>query len=127
MCCFYKMENLLYKLVQAPSLAMPVPEGRKVTKESQSPQDWQHSDTLCEKGIRYSDSDRSNNHRPVQCGKEPQASSDPTPPCSTRATLSHLPRTMSRWLWNTSRDGDSTTSLGDLCRHCHPHSNDSIK
>ena len=30
-------------------------------------------------------------------------------------TQSQLPRTMSRWLLNFSKDGDSTSSLGNLC------------
>ncbi|KAK4818676.1 hypothetical protein QYF61_017421 [Mycteria americana] len=38
------------------------------------------------------------------------------PPCSSGATYSQLPRTMSRQLLNISKDGDSTTSLGNLCQ-----------
>ena len=38
------------------------------------------------------------------------------PPCSSRVTHSRLPRTMSRRLLSTSKDGDSTTSLGSLCQ-----------
>ena len=37
-------------------------------------------------------------------------------PCSTRATYSQLSRTMSRWFWNISKEGDSTTSLSNLCQ-----------
>ena len=37
-------------------------------------------------------------------------------PCSSRATYSRLPRTMSRRLLNLPKDGDSTTSLGNLCQ-----------
>jgi len=37
-------------------------------------------------------------------------------PCSTRATSSQLPRTVSRQLLNISKDGDSITSLGNLCQ-----------
>jgi len=38
----------------------------------------------------------------------------PPPPCPLPTSLSAT----STWLLNTSRDGDSTTSLGSLC-HCH--------
>ena len=42
------------------------------------------------------------------------------PPCSSRATYSRLSMTMSRGLGNISRDGDSTGSLGSLCRCSSP-------
>ena len=42
------------------------------------------------------------------------------PPCSGRATYSSLPRTVSRWLLNMSKDGDSTVSLGNLCQYSVP-------
>ena len=38
------------------------------------------------------------------------------PPCSSKATLSKLPRAMSSKVLNNSKDGDSTTSLGNLCQ-----------
>jgi len=38
------------------------------------------------------------------------------PSCRSRVTQSRLHRTMSRWGLNISREGDSTTSLGSLCR-----------
>ena len=41
------------------------------------------------------------------------------PPHPSRATQSQLPRTMPRGLLSISKDGDSTTSLGNLC---HPQS-----
>ena len=37
-------------------------------------------------------------------------------PCSSRVTYSRLPRTISRQLLNISMNGDSTTSLGNLCQ-----------
>jgi len=36
------------------------------------------------------------------------------PLCRSRVTYSRLHRTLSRWVLNISRDGDSTTSLGSL-------------
>ena len=36
------------------------------------------------------------------------------PPCRSRVTHSRLHRTLSGWVWNISREGDSTTSLGSL-------------
>jgi len=36
------------------------------------------------------------------------------PPCQSRVTYSRLHRTLSRWVLNNSREGDSTTSLGSL-------------
>jgi len=38
------------------------------------------------------------------------------PACSSRTTYSQLPRTMSRWLLNTCKEQESTTSLGNLCQ-----------
>ena len=38
------------------------------------------------------------------------------PPCRSRVTQSRLHRTLSRWVLNISREGDSTTSLGSLCQ-----------
>ncbi|KAK4832342.1 hypothetical protein QYF61_021871 [Mycteria americana] len=38
------------------------------------------------------------------------------PPCSSRATYSKFPRTMSRQILNISKLGDSTTSTGSLCQ-----------
>lgn len=37
-------------------------------------------------------------------------------PCSSRLTYSCLPRTMSIWLWNIPRSGDTTTTLNNLCQ-----------
>ena len=36
------------------------------------------------------------------------------PPCRSRVTYSRLHRTVSRWVFSISREGDSTTSLGSL-------------
>lgn len=36
------------------------------------------------------------------------------PPCSGRVTWSRLPRTMSIWIFNISKEGDAITSLGNL-------------
>jgi len=36
------------------------------------------------------------------------------PPCRGRVTYSRLHRTLSRWVLNISREGDSTASLGSL-------------
>ena len=38
------------------------------------------------------------------------------PPCSGRAAESWLPRTMAKQLLNISKNGESTTSLGNLCQ-----------
>lgn len=38
-------------------------------------------------------------------------------PCSSRDTDSPLPKNISRQLWYTSRNGDSTTSLDNLCQY----------
>ena len=37
-------------------------------------------------------------------------------PRRSRVTYSRLQRTLSRWVLNISREGDSTTSLGSLCQ-----------
>jgi len=37
-------------------------------------------------------------------------------PCRSRVTYSRLHRTLSRWGLSISREGDSTTSLGNLCQ-----------
>ena len=39
-----------------------------------------------------------------------------TSPCLSRASYSWLPRNMFRWLLSISKDGDSTTCLGNLCQ-----------
>ena len=49
----------------------------------------------------------------VGVGKDLCGSSSPTP-CRSRVTYSRLHRTLSRWVLNISREGDSTTSLGSL-------------
>lgn len=43
-------------------------------------------------------------------GRDLQGSPDPTP-CSSRDTQSQLPRTMPRQILNSSKNGDSITSL----------------
>ena len=43
-------------------------------------------------------------------GRDLCGSPSPTP-CPSRVTQSRLHRTLSRWVWNISREGDSTTSL----------------
>ena len=51
------------------------------------------------------------NHRMVGVGRDLCGSPSPTP-CRSRVTHSRLHRTLSRRVWNISREGDSTTSLG---------------
>jgi len=51
----------------------------------------------------------------VEVGRDLGRSSGPTP-CSSRAIYSQSPRTMFRWLLSICKDGDSTTSLGNLCQ-----------
>jgi len=53
------------------------------------------------------------NHRAVRVGRDLCGSSSPTL-CRSRVTTSRLHRTLSRWVLNISREGDSTTSLGSL-------------
>ena len=36
--------------------------------------------------------------------------------CSSRTTWSQLPRTISRWLLNVSKDGNPTIAVGNLCQ-----------
>ena len=55
----------------------------------------------------------SQNHRLVGFGRDLCGSSSPTP-CRSRVTYSRLHRTLSRWILNISREGDSTTSLSSL-------------
>ena len=55
----------------------------------------------------------SQNYRMLRGGRDLCGSSSPTP-CSSRVTQSRLHRTASRWVLNFSREGDSTTSLGNL-------------
>jgi len=52
-------------------------------------------------------------HRRVRVGRDLCGSSGPTP-CRSRGTYSRLHGTVSRWVLNISREGDSTTSLGNL-------------
>jgi len=52
----------------------------------------------------------------VGVGKDLCGSPSPTP-CPSRVTQSRLHRTASSWVWNISREGDSTTSLGSLKLH----------
>ena len=54
----------------------------------------------------------------VVVGRDIRRLSGPTP-CSGRATFSRLPRTISRQLLKISRNGDSTTSLGNLFQQRH--------
>jgi len=53
------------------------------------------------------------NHRTVRIGRDLCGSSSPTP-CRSRVTQSRLHRTLSRWVLNISREGDSTAPLGNL-------------
>ena len=55
----------------------------------------------------------SQNHRIVGVGRDLCGSPSPTP-CRSRVTHSRLHRTLSRWVLNISREGDSTASLGSL-------------
>ena len=55
----------------------------------------------------------SQNHSMVGVGSDLCGSSSPTP-CQSRVTYSRLHRTLSRWVLNISREGDATTSLGNL-------------
>jgi len=55
----------------------------------------------------------SQNHRMVGVGRDLCGSSSPTP-CQSRVTYSRLHRTLSRWILNISREGDSTAPLGSL-------------
>ena len=56
---------------------------------------------------------RSQNHRMFGVGRDLCGSPSPTP-CRSRVTQSGLHRTLSRRVWNISREGDSTTSLSSL-------------
>jgi len=49
----------------------------------------------------------------VGVGRDLCGSSGPTP-CRSRVTQRRLHRTLFRRVWNISREGDSTTSLGSL-------------
>ena len=55
----------------------------------------------------------SQNHSMVGVGRDLCGSPSPTP-CPSRVTQSRLHSTASRRDWNISREGDSTTSLGNL-------------
>lgn len=57
----------------------------------------------------------SQTHRMIEVGRDFQKSSGPTPR-SDRAIYSWVPRTMSRWFFNISKDGDSIRSLANLCQ-----------
>ena len=58
------------------------------------------------------------NHRITECqGLEGTSVGHPVQPSHrSRVTYSRLQRTLSRWVQNISREGDSTTSLGSLCQ-----------
>jgi len=58
-------------------------------------------------------SDTSQNHRMVGVGRDLCGTSSPNP-CPSRVTYSRLHSTAPRWVWNMSREGDSTASLGSL-------------
>jgi len=49
----------------------------------------------------------------VGVGRDLCGSPSPTP-CPSRVTQSRLHSTTARWVWNISREGDSTASLGSL-------------
>ena len=55
------------------------------------------------------------NHRMFGVGTDLCGSPSPTP-CWSRVTQSRLHSTFSRQVWNISREGDSTPSLGSLCQ-----------
>ena len=55
----------------------------------------------------------SQNHRMLGVGRDLCGSPSPTP-CRSRVTQSRPQRTLSRWVLNISREGDSTASLGSL-------------
>jgi len=55
-------------------------------------------------------SHHSQNHNILEAERDLWSSSGPTP-CSGSVNQNQLPRTMSRWLLNVSRDGDFTASL----------------
>ena len=55
----------------------------------------------------------SQNHRMLGVGRDLCGSPSPTP-CPSRVTQSRMHRTLSRRVWNISREGDSTASLGSL-------------
>jgi len=57
----------------------------------------------------------SRNHRMFGVGRDLWGSSSTTP-CRSKVTQSRLHRTVSRQVFNISREGDSTTSLGSLCQ-----------
>ena len=56
---------------------------------------------------------QSQHHRMVGVGRDLCGSPSPTP-CRSRVAYSRLHRTLSRRVWNISREGDSTTSLGSM-------------
>jgi len=54
-------------------------------------------------------------HRITECSGLEGTSVGPSP-CRSRVTQRRLHRTLSRRVWNISREADSTTSLGSLCQ-----------
>lgn len=62
------------------------------------------------------------NHRVAGVGWYLWKSSSPNP-CSRRATLNHLHKTVYRPLLKISVDSNFTTSLWEICAN-HPHNND---
>lgn len=56
------------------------------------------------------------NHRTLEAGRDFCRSPGPTSPCSSRATLSWLPRPVPSWVLSVSQDVLSTASLGKLCQ-----------
>lgn len=58
---------------------------------------------------------KSQNHRKVEFGRNLWRPSGQTV-CSRKATYRQLPMTMSSWFFSTSKEGDSTTSMGNLCQ-----------
>ena len=66
-----------------------------------------------QRGARGQHFTESQNHRMFRVGRDLCGSPSPTP-CPSRVTQSRLHRTSSRRVWNISREGDATTSLGSL-------------
>ncbi|KAM6336809.1 coiled-coil domain-containing protein 30 [Alca torda] len=73
------------------------------------------TEEVAECSLQVSSRAFSQNHRLAGVGRDLWRSSHPTP-CQSRVTQSRWHRNASGRVWNVSRDGDSTTSLGSLCQ-----------